>query len=374
MAMSGGVDSSVAAFLLKSQGHELIGGMIKMFDTEDISPEFSHSLEGGSDSSGGKKSPVSQRSCCTLSDADDARSVANVLEIPFYVFNFAQNFAEDVIEKFIRAYERGTTPNPCIDCNRFLKFEKFLRRATELDCDKIATGHYAQISADANGRYLLKCGADETKDQSYVLYAMTQEQLSRTVFPLGALKKEEVRALAEAQGFINAQKRDSQDICFAPDGDYAGFIERRTGQKKGRFIDGSGKILGEHKGIVHYTIGQRKGLGISAPRPLFVVAMDADENTITLGDDEQLFTNKLLARDLNFIPFDKINAPIKVSAKIRYAHTPEPATVFQTSEDEILCEFAKPQRAITPGQAVVFYDGDIVVGGATIAAQSVAVK
>ena len=362
VAMSGGVDSSVAAHLLKTKGHELTGAMMKFFSDDDLPPVKN-----------------TDRACCTLSDADDARAVANAMNIPFYVFNFAENFAETVMERFVRSYQNGTTPNPCIDCNRFLKFEKFIHRAAELECDKIATGHYARISQDANGRFLLKKGADTTKDQSYVLYAMTQTQLSRTVFPLGELKKEEVRAIAEAQLFVNAQKRDSQDICFAPDGDYAGFIERRTGspQKKGRFIDRSGNILGEHKGIVHYTIGQRKGLGISAPEPLFVVALNSDENTITLGSDDDLFAKKLIARDINFIPFDTLNGSLRVSAKIRYAHKPQPATVFQTAADEILCEFDRPQRAITPGQAIVFYDaydGETIIGGATIAAQASSLK
>ena len=373
-AMSGGVDSSVAAHLLKADGHELIGAMMRFFDAGDIAGNtyeaFQHSLEAVTGASAGQKlhvSGVAPRSCCTLSDAEDARAVANALDIPFYVFNFSENFAEAVMNKFVRAYLAGTTPNPCIDCNRFLKFEKFLHRATELDCDKIATGHYARISADANGRFLLRTGADTTKDQSYVLYAMTQAQLSRTIFPLGELKKEEAREIAQKMGFVNAQKRDSQDICFAPDGDYAGFIRQRTGAtKKGRFIDRSGKILGEHKGIVHYTIGQRKGLGISAPEPLFVLAVNADDNTVTLGANEDLFTRKLTARDVNFIPFDRLDSPLRATAKIRYAHAPQPATIFQTAPDEIVCEFEQPQRAITPGQAVVFYDGDIVIGGATI--------
>lgn len=356
IAMSGGVDSSVAAHLLKAGGHDLTGAMMKLFNDDDMPPA----------------SEKFSRACCTLSDSEDARAVANALGIPFYVFNFTENFAADVMDKFVRAYQNGTTPNPCIDCNRFMKFEKFLHRAAELECEKIATGHYARISRDANGRFLLQTGLDATKDQSYVLYAMTQEQLSRTLFPLGSLTKEEVREIADSQGFVNAQKKESMDICFAPDGDYAGFIKRRVGapQKKGRFIDRSGKILGEHKGIVHYTVGQRKGLGISAPEPLYVTSVNAAENTVTLGPGEMLFTKKLAARDLNFIPFDKLAAPLRVTAKIRYAHTPQPVTIFQEGDDYIVAEFDRPQRAITPGQAVVFYDGETVIGGGTIAVAS----
>jgi len=348
IAMSGGVDSSVAAHLLKSEGYELIGAMMKLFSDEDLSE--------------------STRSCCTLSDAEDARAVANLMGIPFFVFNFTDTFTSEVMERFIQAYKQGMTPNPCIDCNRFMKFQKFLHRASELECDYIATGHYARISRAANGRFLLKTGIDTTKDQSYVLYAMTQEQLSRTIFPLGELKKEDVRAIAEAQNFINAKKRDSQDICFAPDGDYAGFIERHTGTstKKGYFINKNGKILGEHKGIINYTIGQRKGLGLTAPEPLFVLGLDVTENTVTVGASEELFTKTLTAHDINLIPIDKLDNSLRVQAKIRYAHDPQPATLWQTDNDCLHVQFDSPQRAITPGQAVVLYDGEIVIGGGTI--------
>jgi tRNA-specific 2-thiouridylase len=350
MAMSGGVDSSVAAHLLKSQGHELIGAMMKFFSDEDL---------GGAENS---------RACCTLSDADDARAVANFLQIPFYVFNFAKNFSDNVIEKFVREYQNGATPNPCIDCNRFMKFQKFLQRASELNCEKIATGHYARISCDANGRFFLKKGMDTTKDQSYVLYAMTQEQLSHTVFPLGELTKERVREIAACENFTNAEKRDSMDICFAPDGNYAAFIVNRTGAcaQKGNFVNRSGKILGEHNGIINYTIGQRKGLGLTAPEPLFVVNLNAAENTVTVGSGEELFSKKLSARDVNLIAIEKIDGALRVSAKIRYAHAAQPATVFQTADDEIHVEFDGPQRAITRGQAVVLYDNETVIGGGTI--------
>jgi tRNA-specific 2-thiouridylase len=331
--------------LLKSQGHELIGAMMKLFDDDAI--------------------PNSrERSCCTLSDAEDARAVANAVGIPFYVFNYKEAFAEEVMERFINMYLKGMTPNPCIDCNRFVKFEKFMHRAAELECDSVATGHYARISKDS--RYLLKTGIDSTKDQSYFLYAMSQNQLAKTVFPLGGLTKDEVRAIAEEQGFVNAKKRDSQDICFAPDGDYAGFIKRHTNTEpqKGDFIDRNGKVLGRHKGIIHYTVGQRKGLGIAAPEPLYVTGIK--ENTVVLGVSSELFTKQLKADDINLIPFDKIEGKLRVQAKIRYAHIPQQATVWQTDDDIIQAEFDKPQRAITSGQAVVFYDGEIVIGGGTI--------
>jgi len=362
IAMSGGVDSSVVAYLLK-QEYDCIGAMMKLYTNDDI-PE------------------MDSKTCCSLSDAEDARQVAASLCMPFYVFNFTDGFAEAVMDRFVLAYQNGQTPNPCIDCNRFMKFERFLKRATELECSHIATGHYARIAPDANGRYLLKTGLDVTKDQSYVLYAMTQPQLSRTLLPLGEMTKDEVRRIAEAQGFVNAKKRDSQDICFAPDGDYAGFIQRyassrhpklnavsNVGQnpcRPGKFIDATGKILGNHRGITHYTIGQRKGLGISAAHPLFVLSISPQDNTVTLGKSEELFSAALTARDINLIVADRFDAPVRVQAKIRYSHAPQPATLHQTDADSFAIEFDNPQRAITPGQAVVVYDGDIVIGGGTI--------
>ena len=347
IALSGGVDSSVAAHLLKSAGHDLIGAMMKLYSGEDSN----------------------HRGCCTLSDAEDARAVATSMGIPFFVFNFTDTFDTEVMERFVNAYQQGLTPNPCIDCNRFLKFQRFLHRAAELECDYIATGHYARISQE-NGRFLLKTGLDATKDQSYVLYAMTQPQLSRTLLPLGEFTKEEVRNIALEQSFVNAKKRDSQDICFAPDGDYAGFIERYTNApiKKGDFIDKSGKTIGEHKGIINYTIGQRKGLGLYNPQPLYVLNLNAQDNTVTVGASEDLFKKSLTANDINLIPMDKIDGSLRVQAKIRYAHSPAPATLWQTDENTIQVEFDTPQRAISPGQAVVLYDGETVIGGGTITA------
>ena len=396
IAMSGGVDSSVAAYLLRSQGHELIGAMMKLFDgdaeilheTCDISRESkknshdskmvscdaskNHLHDSQNISRDSKKnsrdSHVNTRGCCTLSDAEDARAVANAIGVPFFVFNYKEIFDEKVLTRFVECYSNGITPNPCIDCNRFVKFEKFLHRANELECDSMATGHYARIEKDPIcGRFLLKTGVDFSKDQSYVLYAMTQNQLAKTIFPLGELKKEDVRKIAETNNFINAKKRDSQDICFAPKGDYAGFIARAGfSPPPGNFVDRDGKILGRHKGITNYTVGQRKGLGISASEPLFVTKINAAENIVVLGAKVELFSKKLFASEINFIPFEKLDEKIRVRAKIRYAHEPQNATLWQTSDDSVHVEFDAPQRAITPGQAVVFYDGDIVLGGGTI--------
>jgi tRNA-specific 2-thiouridylase len=359
VAMSGGVDSSVAALLLQRQGYDCTGAMMKLYDTQS---------EGVLSTN----RPSSSRGCCTLEDAEDARAVANRLGLPFFVFNFMTEFEERVLMRFAAAYRLGVTPNPCIDCNRFVKFDKFIHRMAETDHDFIATGHYSRIEKTADGRYLLKKGRDESKDQSYVLYAMTQKQLSRTLFPLGDMTKSEVRAIAEAAGLVNAKKRDSQDICFAPDGDYAGFIERYENRtdpapnQPGNFVTTDGTVLGKHRGLIHYTIGQRKGLGISAPQPLYVTALDVKNNAVILGKSEELFSHTLTANDINLIPFDTLPAPLRVTAKIRYSHIPQPAVVHQTNNDELYITFDQPQRAITPGQAVVLYEGDTVIGGGTI--------
>ena len=350
IAMSGGVDSSVAAHILKEQNYDCIGAMMKLY-ADETNP-----------------APLNSRACCSLDDAEDARAVATALGIPFFVFNFTDSFEEQVMERFITAYRQGRTPNPCIDCNRYMKFEKLLQRATELEATHIATGHYAQVSQDQNGRYQLKRSRDPSKDQTYVLYALTQPQLARTLFPLGGLTKEAVREIAANLHFTTANKRDSQDICFAPDKDYAGFIKRHTGQTypHGDFISPTGEVLGRHNGIIHYTIGQRKGLGLYGPAPQFVSAIDPVANTVTVGPSEDLFSNKLTAHDINLIPIEKLDTPLNIQAKIRYSHQATPARLWQTGPDELHVEFETPQRAITPGQAVVFYDGDIVIGGGTI--------
>ncbi len=351
IAMSGGVDSSVAAYLISNQGYECIGATMKLYSNEDIGVSKKHT-------------------CCSAEDVEDARSVAYSLDIPYYVFNFSDNFKENVIEKFISAYENGITPNPCIDCNRYLKFEKLFLRAKEINFDYVVTGHYAQIEYDTEkNRYILKKAVDKTKDQSYVLYCMTQEQLKHTIFPLGGMNKSEVRKIAEEKGFVNADKHDSQDICFVQDKKYYDFIEQYTGKSypKGNFVDLNGNILGIHKGIIRYTIGQRRGLGVSiSNNPTFVISVNPEQNTVTLGSEQDLYTKTLTAKNINLISLEKIKGPMRVKAKVRYRQPEQWATVIQTDDDTLKIEFDEPQRAITKGQAVVLYDNDIVVGGGII--------
>ncbi|MCI8473410.1 MAG: tRNA 2-thiouridine(34) synthase MnmA [Clostridiales bacterium] len=351
IAMSGGVDSSVAAYLMKSQGYDCMGVTMKLFRGEDIGVPREHS-------------------CCSMDDVEDARSIAYSLGIPYHVFNFSDRFEDTVIRRFIESYENGRTPNPCIDCNRYLKFDKLYHRAKELDYDFVVTGHYAHIERDtASGRYLLKKAADRDKDQSYVLYMLTQEQLAHTLFPLGGMVKNKVRSIAETQGFINAHKHDSQDICFVRNGSYGDFIEEHTGKKYpgGAFLDCSGNILGTHKGVIRYTMGQRKGLGISSAEPLYVCAVDPICNTVTLGKEAQLYSRTLTATDINMITVSSIDKPLRLKAKVRYRQTEQWATVIQTDKNTLRIEFDEPQRAVTGGQAAVLYDGDTVVGGGTIA-------
>lgn len=352
VGMSGGVDSSVAAMLLRDSGYEVMGVTLKLFSDEDI---VEAQKEG--------------KTCCALSDVMDARSVAHRLGFEHVVFNFKDCFREHVMSQFADSYMCGRTPNPCIECNRHVKFDKMLRRAFELGYDYIATGHYAVREYDeASGRYLLKRPKDRSKDQTYVLYSLTQEQLKHTLFPLGELEKTQVRAIAEKAGLVNSEKPDSQDICFVPDGDYVSFIEKFTGKRTncGNFVDMDGKVLGKHKGIIGYTVGQRKGLGISLGKPAYVVKKDIESNTVTLGDEADLYTKALIAEDVNLISVEAIDAPIRVTAKTRYSQTEQPAVVSYLGNGEYLVEFDKPQRAVTSGQAVVFYDGDVVVGGGTI--------
>ena len=348
IAMSGGVDSSVAAKIINDASFECIGCTMKLYDNDDTVLR-------------------KDNTCCSIDDVEDARQVAANLKMPYYVFNFKDGFKEHVIDSFVKAYESGKTPNPCILCNRYMKFEKLYQRARELGCYYVVTGHYARIEYDGN-RYLLKKAIDKSKDQSYVLYSMTQEQLKHTLFPLGELEKTKVREIATKNGFVNSNKPDSQDICFVPDGDYASFLERYTGKKyeEGHFVDCAGNVLGTHKGIVRYTVGQRKGLGISYNEPIYVKDIDVKNNTVVLARDSELYSDRLIANDINLISVDKIDKPMEVTAKIRYRHTEAKATVTQISEDEIEVVFKEPQRAITKGQAVVLYKGDIVVGGGTI--------
>jgi len=348
IAMSGGVDSSVAAYIIKEQGYDACGITLKLYADE---------------------ADKGETACCSSDDIADAKKVADSLQIPHYVFNFTDNFKEKVIDKFVRTYEEGGTPNPCIECNRHLKFKKLLERADETNFDYVVTGHYAKIEYDEKlKRYLLKKAEDDTKDQTYVLYSLTQAQLAKTLFPLGNLKKSEAREIAEKLEFVNADKADSQDICFVKDGDYAKFIEEYTKRKSktGNFVDKEGNVLGIHKGIINYTIGQRKGLGLSLKAPMFVCEKNVEENTVVLGFQEDLMKKTLIACDVNFIPFDKLEGEIRVTAKTRYKQKEEYATLKPLEDGRVFVEFDTPQRAITRGQAVVFYDGDIVVGGGTI--------
>lgn len=346
IGMSGGVDSSVAAWLTQQEGYDCIGATMRLYANQAEEPEST---------------------CCSLDDAEDARSVAYRLGMPFYVFNFSEDFRKKVMDTFVNAYEQGLTPNPCIECNRHLKFDRFLRRAQELGCDCIVTGHYAQI-CEENGRFLLKKAADAAKDQTYFLYTLTQAQLAHTRFPLGRLTKAEVRAIAAEKGFINAKKQDSQDICFVPDGDYKAFLERYTGKQyaPGDYLDTNGKIVGRHQGAVGYTLGQRKGLGIAMGEPVYVCGKDMLANTVTVGANRALFRRSLRAADCNWFPFEALTEPLRVKAKTRSRMTEQPATVYPEENGTVRVEFDEPQRAITPGQAVVLYDGDIVIGGGTI--------
>lgn len=348
IAMSGGVDSSLAAKLMKDKGFDCIGCTMKLYHNEDAGIE-------------------SSRTCCSLDDVEDARSVAYKLGMPFYVFNFTDAFRDTVIRKFIESYENGITPNPCIDCNRYMKFDKLYERAKTLGCDYIVTGHYARIEEE-NGKFVLKKALDETKDQSYVLYFMTQDQLVHTMFPLGSMQKTEVRAIAEESGFVNADKPDSQDICFVPNGDYASVIELQTGKEsaEGNFVDKQGNNLGRHKGVIHYTIGQRKGLGVSSTEPLYVCNICPKDGNVVLGSNDDLFSREADVSDFNWISGEVPGSEFRCKAKIRYRQPEQWVTVIPTGADTVHIVFDEPQRAITPGQAAVFYDGDTVLGGGTI--------
>lgn len=348
IAMSGGVDSSVAAYLIKKQGYDCIGCTMKLYDNEDIGISRS-------------------RTCCSLDDVDDARSVAYKIGMPYYVFSFKDGFREKVIEKFVRCYESGDTPNPCIDCNRYMKFDKLYERAKILGCEYIVTGHYARIEYDGE-RYLLKKALDETKDQSYVLYSLTQEQLAHTHFPLGNMRKTEVRKLAEANGFFNADKPDSQDICFVPNGKYAEFLENYTGKAypEGTFLSVDGTVLGKHKGIVRYTVGQHKGLAIPSEKPLYVKEIDVIENAITLCEERDLYSKEVTVSDFHWISEESPQNEMRCKAKVRYRQKEQSATVIPIGNNIVKIVFDEPQRAITPGQAAVLYSGDIVLGGGTI--------
>lgn len=349
--MSGGVDSSVAAYLLKEQGYDVIGVTMQIWQDEE---------EAVQEENGG---------CCGLSAVDDARRVAASLDIPYYVMNFKAEFKKNVMDYFVAEYLKGRTPNPCIACNRYVKWESLLKRSMEIGADYIATGHYAKITELANGRFALQKSVTAAKDQTYALYNLTQYQLSHTLMPVGDYSKEEIRGIAEKIGLRTANKPDSQEICFIPDNDYAGFIDREAAGKvppPGNFVLTDGTVIGQHKGITHYTVGQRKGLGIAMGRPVFVTEIRPGTNEVVIGSNEDVFGTTVYAKNLNFMSIPDLEGDLEVIGKIRYSHKGAPCTIRKVEADKIVCQFHEPVRAITPGQAVVFYDGDIVVGGGTI--------
>ena len=351
VGMSGGVDSSVAAYLLKEQGYDVIGVTMQIWQDEE---------EEIKEESGG---------CCGLSAVDDARRVADQLGIPYYVMNFKNEFKENVMDYFVEEYLHGRTPNPCIACNRYVKWESLLKRSLDIGADYIATGHYARVEKLPNGRFTLRESATAAKDQTYALYNLTQYQLSHTLMPIGEYTKDEIRAIAEKIGLRVANKPDSQEICFIPDNDYAGFIEETVGEKippKGNFVTKEGEILGQHKGITHYTIGQRRGLNLAMGHHVFVTEIRPETNEVVIGEAEEVFATELTCNSLNFMAIEDLNEPMEVWAKIRYAHKGAPCIITKIGEDRLKCEFKEPVRAITPGQAVVFYEGEHILGGGTI--------
>ncbi len=350
VGMSGGVDSSVAAYLLQQAGYEVIGVTMQIWQEEE------NRLQ---EENGG---------CCGLSAVEDARRTAALLGIPYYVMNFRKEFKEAVIDYFVDEYRQGRTPNPCIACNRYVKWESLYGRARQIGADYIATGHYSRIVKLPNNRFTLRVSATDAKDQTYALYNLTQEQLAHTLMPVGDYSKESIRETAKKIGLSVADKPDSMEICFVPDGDYAGFIEEYTGTvfAPGNFVNTAGEVLGTHRGIIHYTVGQRKGLGIAFGTPMFVKELRPKTNEVVLASNEELFSDVLYADRLNFMSVEKLTGTMRVKAKIRYSHKGAEADISMAGEEMVCCRFLEPQRAITPGQAVVFYDGDLVVGGGTI--------
>ena len=345
VAMSGGVDSSVCAYLVLDAGYDAFGATMKLCDPSVTTNDGNANRE-----------------------IQDAAKICRFLNIPHKLYDFETEFRKNVIDNFVNSYINGKTPNPCVECNRYLKFGALLDAVKNDGADFIATGHYARAERDVNGRFLLRKAADSSKDQSYVLWSLDQNKLSRCLFPLGNYTKSEIRNIASEKGFINARKSDSQDICFVPDGDYASFITNYSGYipKPGNYIDEKGNILGTHKGVIHYTVGQRKGLGISMGRHIFVCDKNPENNTVTLGDEDRLFKSRVVIKNINLIPFDKLSSPIKITAKVRYRQRAVPALAEQTGNDEITLMFDSPQRAPAPGQSAVMYDGEYVIGGGII--------
>lgn len=357
VGMSGGVDSSVAAYLLKEQGYDVIGITMQIWQDEDVCKM---------EENGG---------CCGLSAVEDARRVAAVLDIPYYVMNFKQEFKTSVIDYFVSEYRNARTPNPCIACNRYVKWEALLNKSLGIGASYIATGHYAKILKLDNGRYTIQKSVTKEKDQTYALYNLSQSQLAHTLMPVGAYSKEEIRQIAFDQKLPVASKPDSQEICFVSNNDYAGFItdylkenkqDNFTGLEPGNFVNTKGEIIGQHKGLIHYTVGQRKGLNLAMGHPVFVVELDPEKNQVVIGDSNEVFSDRLLANRLNFMAIEDLEDEMTVEAKIRYSHKGARCRIKKTDKDEVLCIFEEPQRAITPGQAVVFYQDDYIVGGGTI--------
>lgn len=351
VGMSGGVDSSVAAYLLKEQGYDVIGVTMQIWQDE---AEELKSENGG---------------CCGLSAVDDARRVAERLDIPYYVMNFKQEFKCRVMDYFVEEYLQGHTPNPCIACNRYVKWESLLKRSLEIGADYIATGHYARIDRLSNGRFAIRNSVTAAKDQTYALYNLTQDQLRHTLMPVGEYTKEQIRKLAEKAGLPVAHKPDSQEICFVPDNDYAKFIEREAGDRvpgPGNFVTAEGEILGRHKGITHYTIGQRRGLELPMGQRVFVTQIRPETNEVVIGRNEDIFVTEVFCNKVNYMAVEDIDGPVRVKAKIRYNHAGENCLIEKQEAGTVKCTFERPVRAATPGQAVVFYDGEYVLGGGTI--------
>lgn len=348
VGMSGGVDSSVAAYLLKEQGYDVIGATMHIWQDDE------HSIQ--------------EKGCCGWSAVSDARRVADIIGIPYYVMNFKEPFKEKVIDYFISEYEVGRTPNPCIACNRYVKWESLLQRSMEIGADYIATGHYARIVKTDTGRYTIMKSVTEEKDQTYALYNLTQEQLAKTLMPIGEYSKNEVREIAKNIGLSIADKPDSQDICFVPEGNYADFIinNSQIGIVPGNFVDTNGNILGRHRGIIYYTVGQRRGLGIAFGERLYVVEIRSDTNEVVLGRDSELMTRHIIIEDFNFMSIEDLHEEISVVAKIRYNHRGAKAILRKIDNKYMECIFEEPQRAPTPGQALVCYVDDCVVGGGVI--------